>query len=295
MRNRLISKSKFARFGRPILATTLALAASASFAGAVVNVTSFMITTSGPRDPLPNGQPDPLHSPVQSYFRAADPQSFMTAAAKNAGGAFGSDTPADFFAPNWNDGGSISAQTSAAIATGNVISFTDDFTQQQTGMFNLTASAKLFPFGLPPLNPTTARAEAEQSGTFTLIDEDGNPVAGKLVFDVFYNLEVSTTEGTTPDNYTEALLAFTAVDPDEVFSDANILASYSLNPGYGSTPPLTRFTATFSLAAGETVLYVLAGSAFASAAAIPEPASLGLALFGLLAAGASCRRSLRQA
>jgi hypothetical protein len=274
MSKTLVPKSMLARLRLPALAAALAVAASASHAGAVVNITSFMITTDG----------SPFVAP--KFAAASGQTSELEMHATNGGGS--ATNSAFYSANNWNDSPTnTTAQTSAAVATGNIISFTDALTQLQTGGFNLSAMA--MPSGIGTLAlPTSATAIGGQAGAFTLIDENGDPIAGTLTFDVFYDLTVSPAIGGSQYNFSnEALVIFSAADDDGGDSVSDMLS------GFGPAMTSGQFTMSFELAAGELVLYSLAGSA--AATAIPEPGSMALAMLGLFAAGASCRRPRRQA
>jgi hypothetical protein len=119
MRNTKISKSKLARFGRPALAAAvLAFAASASFAGAVVSISSFTAMGSGPTDA------DPLA--VQTYVLGSGQSSSMSLTATNGNGASQSKFYPDAANPGWGSGdwgpsATVTAQTSAAVASGNIV------------------------------------------------------------------------------------------------------------------------------------------------------------------------------
>jgi hypothetical protein len=274
MSKTLVPKSMLARLRLPALAAALAVAAGASHAGAVVNITSFTITTDG----------IPFVAP--KFGVATGQTSDLQMDASNGGGGA---TDSQFYsANNWNDSPTnTTAQTSAAVATGNIISFTDALTQLQTGGFNLSASALSLGIGTLAL-PTIATAMGAQAGGFTLVDENGDAIAGTLTFDVFYDLTVSPGIGASPHNSSnEALVIFSAADDDGGNSVSDMLS------GFGPAMTSGQFTMSFELAAGEFAVYSLAGSAVATA--LPEPGSMALAMIGLFAAGASCRRPRRLA
>ena len=272
MSTTLVPKSMLARLRLPALAAALAFAASASHAGAVVNITSFMITTDG----------IPFVAP--KFAVAVGPTSELQMEASNGGG---SATVSNFYtANNWSDSPvNTTAQTSAAFATGNIISFTDVLTQLQTGGFNLSASTMASSLGTFA-SPAIASAFGAQSGGFTLVDENGDAIAGNLTFDVFYDLSVFPTSGASRYGSTnESMVIFSAADADGGDSMFDMLA------GVGPETTSGQFSMTFALSAGEIAIYSLAGSAIATA--VPEPGSMALAMIGLIAAGASRRRNRR--
>lgn len=252
-----------------VCATGAALAADAT-----VSITSFTAST------------DPFSG---NYVWAMDPYQSFSMTALNGGGLYGAASDS-YSADDWNQGSNRLAQTSRAMASGNTVQFTDAFTQLATAGFNLAAMA--LTGGSPVGTPANyANATALQAGTFTLIDGDGQAVAGSITFDVYYDLNVSQLSGGAPLTYAQtvlSLLASSDAGGSASFDDG--LLSNDLAGGVGTVSG--HFTWTFDLAAGEAAYYTLASSAIA-VAAVPEPGGFMMMGFGLFATGAFMRRRRR--
>jgi hypothetical protein len=255
------------------VAAALACGAGASMAGdATLKITSFTVST----------------DPFSGNFAFADDlfsNQLYNLSAKEAGGALGEQT-VNFSADNWNLGPNHIAQTANTKATGNTVNFTDPSTQLTTAGFNLAAQATAA--HSPPAQPNSANASAVQSGAFMLIDANGAPIAGKLTFDLFYDMNVSTP-GSSPLTFSQTqlnLLLSRDAGDDQSFADG--LLSNNLPGGVGAVSN-GHYSFTYTLTAGQEVFYALSGSAIA-VAAIPEPESYALMLFGLAGIGAVARR-----
>jgi hypothetical protein len=212
--------------------------------------------------------------------------------ALQAGGAGGASTDT-YSADNWDLGLNRFAQTPNAMATGNLVRFTDAMTQLATAGFNLDAVATPGPF-VPAALPHYANASALQSGAFVLIDENGQPASGTVTFDVYYNLGVAAPEG-APSGYSQTVLnLLSSSDGGGSTSFADGLLSSAFAGGSGSTSG--HFTWTYVLEAGQAAYYTLSGSAISSAvAAVPEPSTYLLMAMGLAGIGGLTRRRLRTA
>jgi PEP-CTERM motif len=258
------------------VAVALACGAGASVAGnATLNITSFSVSAADFSG---------------NFAFALDDFSFQsyTLSALEGGGLFGAKSD-NFSANNWNLGPNRLAQTANTKATGNTVNFTDSATQLTTAGFNLSAQAT--PAYSAPTPPNFANATAGQSGAFELLDANGDPIAGTLTFDLFYDMSVSTAPNGSPTNYSQTTLNLdrsTDADPTTTFSDG--LLSSAFPGGIGSTSG--HYTWTYTLDAGEVAYYTLSGSAIASASLvpIPEPETYALMLFGLAGIGAVARR-----
>lgn len=262
------------------LGAAMTLVAGASFAGATVNITSFIVSTDG----IPFVEP--------KFAWASDPTSDLTLAALDAGGLYGAGNNA-YSAESWDFSSNFSANTAYATATGNVITFTDAMTQLATGGFNLLALATRASPGPGSTLANSATATGLQTGGFTLLGGDGLGVAGTITFDIYYSLDVSTPAGGDLVDDAEALVNFYAADSDGNSSFADALRSSALAGGAGSMDG--HFTVSFNLAAGEVAYYALGGTAFASASPVPEPNALFLGSLGLAVVGAAIRKSKRAA
>ncbi|WP_077037981.1 PEP-CTERM sorting domain-containing protein [Pelomonas sp. KK5] len=214
-----------------------------------------------------------------NYVLASNQQQSFLMLASDGGGATAVDT---YAASNWAEGLNRLATTPHASATGNTVTFTDPSTQLATAGASLAASAtksgSLF---------NTGMSTSTQSGTFSLIDSDGNSVAGSITFDVYYDFSVAKPAGTAAQSYAQTavnLLVTSSNGSSQSFSDG--LLSSALAGGAGSNSGY--FSWTLNLAAGETASYVLSTSAVA--AAVPEPSSYALLGAGLIGVGAVARR-----
>lgn len=220
-----------------------------------------------------------------NFAWAMDPFQSFNISALEAGGLLGGPT-SNFSSNDWNMGLNHSAQTASASAVGNTVQFTDVATQLTTGGFNLSAQAT--PGSTPPpALPNYANASGLQSGTFVLLDGDGQLAAGTITFDVYYDMSVATTDGTATQYSQTALNLLASSDSGDNKSFDDGLLSSALAGGAGSTSG--HFSWTYTLAAGEAAYYTLSGSAIA-VAAIPEPGTYALMALGLLGIGAVARR-----
>lgn len=212
--------------------------------------------------------------------------------ALQAGGAGGASTDI-FSADNWDLGLNFTAQTPNAMATGNLVRFTDAMTQLATAGFNLDAVATPGSY-VPAALPHYANASAQQAGAFVLIDENGQPASGTITFDVYYDLSVIAPAG-APSGYSQTVLSLLSSSDgggNASFSDG--LLSSSFANGAGSISG--HFTWTFTLEAGQAAYYTLSGSAISSAVAqVPEPATYLVMAMGLLGIGGLTRRRLNAA
>lgn len=272
--------SKLSQLHKLSLGATLALAACASFAGATVNITSFIVSTDG----VPFVEP--------KFAWASDPTSDLTLAALDAGGLYGAGNNS-YSDDSWDASSNYSASTLFTSATGNVITFTDAMTQLATGGFNLLALATRASPGPGATLANSATATGLQTGGFTLLGGDGLGVAGTITFDIYYSLDVSTPAGGGLVDDAEALVNFYAADNQGNNSFADALRSSALTGGAGSIDG--HFSVSFNLAAGEVAYYALGGTAFASASPVPEPNALFLGSLGLAVVGAAMRKAKKTA
>lgn len=257
------------------VAVALACGAGTAMAGtASLNITSFTVSVADFSG---------------NFAFAMDPFQSYNLSALEAGGILGQGSD-NFSANDWNLGVNRVAQTTNTKAVGNTVQFTDPLTQLTTAGFNVSAQAT--PKYLPPAQPNYANASATQSGTFVLLDGDGDLTGGTITFDLYYNMSVSTLNG-TPTNYSQSqvnLLLSADGSSDTSFADG--LLSSAFAGGSGSTSG--HYSFTYTLAAGDAAYYTLSGSAIA-VAAVPEPETYALMLLGLGGIGAVARRRRSQA
>lgn len=209
-----------------------------------------------------------------NYVVATNPYQSFAMSALDGGGIPVTDT---FAANDWAMGLNRIAQSTYAAASGNTVGFTDPFTQLATVGVNLSASAVQ-----SGAQSNIGSATATQSGGFTLIDANGDAVAGSITFDLYYDLSVQPPSGVSAQNYAQTvigLLISSASGAPQSFSDG--LLSSSLAGGSGSTSG--HFTWTLNLAAGEFATYSLNASAIA--VAVPEPSSYAMLAAGLCGIG----------
>jgi hypothetical protein len=259
------ARVKLPGLGALSIAAGLALSAGASVAGvATVNITSFTATA----------------DVAGTYVSTTDSFQNYVVTALDAGGLTGA-SQNSYSANDWNLGLNRTASTAYSTAGGNTVQFTDPATNLLTAGFDLNATARRGGIFLTPTLPNSANATGLQQGIFTLLDGNGDAVAGSITFDLYYDLAVSTTIGNPPADYTQAqvnLLASDDAGESANFSDG--LLSYTQPGGVGSISG--HFSRTFNLAAGDSAYYTLSGTAFA-AADVPEPGSLALSSLALVA------------
>jgi hypothetical protein len=147
------------------------------------------------------------------YVYATEAHQSFSMSAANGDGATASDS---YSANDWYQGDNRLAQTSQARATGNTVQFTDAFTQLGTAGFNLGASA------LEDGLANKATASGSQSGGFSLINGNGDAVAGSITFDIYYDMAVSPPAGSSPANDAQtvfSLLTSSTAGTGPSFSD----------------------------------------------------------------------------
>lgn len=224
-----------------------------------------------------------------NYVFAVDPYQTYTLSALEGGGAFGGSADGHT-ADDWTQGSNLLAQTASARATANTVVFTDPSTQLATAGFNLDAAASASPAGTA--TPNQAISNGLLAGTFMLIDGNGDPIAGMLTFDVYYDISVTRLAGEPAPDYGQALvsvLSSTDGGGNASFDDALHSATAPGNTGTTSS----HFTWTFNLAQGEAAYFTLSGNAIA--AAVPEPGSVAMFGVGMLALLPLVRRRLADA
>jgi hypothetical protein len=237
----------------PAWALSLALLTSAGAAAAATNtasvlITSFSATTSA------------------GSLSWTDPYQSFAANALNAGGLLGADS--DVFSLEhygFAIAGASTSTSTAAIST----------TAPQT--FWATASSASS-FGLPTNLPNQADSKVLQSGSFAVTQ------AGTVTFTIGYTLAVSAVGGNAATDYGLSSIAFDLAGTTPgggALTDS--LASFAQASGAASRSG--SFTLTLALAPGATGFYTLQGGAlaFATAAAVPEPAGWLLLSAGLSA------------
>jgi hypothetical protein len=246
-------------------------AAAATAADATVSITSFTVSA---------------EAFSGNYVVASGQYQSFTMNALEGGGMFGAATDGNS-ADNWDLGINRTAQTASGTkATGNLVQFTDALTQLTTAGYDVAATAvgAAYPNTTPP---NYANATALLQGAFSLIDGAGNPTAGIITFDIYYDLGVSRPAGGTSANYAQTTLSLlSSTDGGQNVSFSDGLLSSNIAGGVGSTSDHRAWI--FSLAAGEAANYTLSSSAIA--AAVPEPASYAMFALGLAGLGVVARR-----
>ncbi len=252
-------------------AAVLATAAGASHAGATVSIDYFGVSSQA------------------GYVWTVDAYQRFQSDALQAGG-LGGGVQSTNEAANWQQGSNTTAQTANAQATG-VLTEQIEFWPQYlaTPLFSLAAStSRGGSYGVPAL-PNYANALGLLAGGFTLIDFDGNALAGDITFTIYYTLNVaSATNLSRSSDYAEALFGVDAYDDDEAYDTSlHALSSDFANGMSGDISGV--LTWTFNLLAGEIAGFTVTGSAISSSA-VPEPGVLALAATGMLGAGLARRR-----